>query len=233
MVELEKMNELWAEFYSVLDEVGKDKVWRPLAGHDGKIITNGVGHGIDGHEALLAKLDFTGQSVVDLGCNFGHYVFMALDMGAASATGVDMDQGIVKGANILARIKNKPQAHFKTANMLAWDESDRFDTALFIDILGKDNINAGHLDGMLDCLDMAARKRIFMSFRPRYYTRKHLGLTPEKLYEMYGRGTGDDGYFRLEDHVRERMESSGWSMECLSPDMGDFLYKKAYLLQKL
>lgn len=232
LVEIEESKKLWAEFYSVLDQVGRDKVWRPLCGHDGRIITGGVGHDLDGHEDEIAKLDLRGRTVVDMGCNFGHYVFLALKYGAAQATGVDMDPGIVRGAQILARIKNRPDAHFKTANMLAWDKADRFDTALFIDILGKDNISSGHLDGMLDCLDLAAKSQIFMSFRPQYYVRKHLGLTPEKIFAMYGREASADGYFMLEDHVREKMTAKGWDMRCLSPANDDFMYKKAYLLTK-
>ena len=51
--------------------------------------------------------DMTGMSVLDIGCNAGHFAFQAADRGASRVVGVDTHAGYIEQARFCADVAAK------------------------------------------------------------------------------------------------------------------------------
>lgn len=70
----------------------------------------------DAREIFLKKIDFSGQSVIDIGCNSGQYCLLAKKLGASEVLGVDVSEKRINQAKKLAEIEGL-EITFKTTNI--------------------------------------------------------------------------------------------------------------------
>jgi len=208
---------------ALLEKMGPERIWRPVVAPDGRILAPGVGHDEDGPESLPGGVELSGKSVVDLGCNFGRYVFWAIEKGARQACGIDSDADAVAGARLLAEWRGLSSATFHVSDFLDKPPVLCADVVLLIDFIGKQTIAKGRLDAALRAADAYAAKEIVATIRPVYKVRDLPVSGPEALIEAYGAAYVSDGKFRLADYV-EAFLGPGWAMTVLTDD--DSLEKK-------
>ncbi|MGE4506002.1 MAG: hypothetical protein AB7D51_11690, partial [Desulfovibrionaceae bacterium] len=168
---------LRVELDALLAELGPDVVWRPCLDERGRVVACGQWHDEDGlppglaeDPGLLPGLDFSGRRVVDLGCNFGHFTFLAARCGAARAEGVDLDPRLVRACEVqrrLLRQESGPESGhgaaygaectaFHARDLLADPPVGRFDLVMLIDVLGKQFFASGLARGFLDAAEAHA-----------------------------------------------------------------------------
>jgi len=199
----------------LLSGMSPERVWRPVAGPDGEILSPGHGVDEDGPDALPESVDFTGQTVIDLGCNFGEAVFFALSRGAVRADGVDSDELAVEGARILAEWRGVENASFHAADFLTEPLALTADAVLLIDFIGKGVVVKKRLDAVLSVAATAAKKRIVATIRPIYAVAELPGTDEADLRAAYGQAFTRDGRFHLFEYMR-RFYERDWSAEVLS-----------------
>ncbi len=208
---------------SLLHRIGPDRIWRPVLAPDGRVLAPGVGHDEDGPDALPKGIDLTGKSVADLGCNFGRYVFWAIEQGARRAFGVDSDADAVSGARLLAEWRGLSNAVFHVSDFL--DEPPVFcaEVVLLIDFIGKQTIAKGRLDAALRAAGAYAEKEIIATIRPVYKVRDLPVSGSDALDKAYGAAFVRNGKFHLADYVEAFLRPE-WDMALLTDD--DSLEKK-------
>ncbi len=199
----------------LLAAMSPERVWRPVAAPDGEILSPGFGHDEDGPYSLPESVDFTGKTVLDLGCNFGEAVFFALSRGAVRADGVDSDPQAVEGARILAEWRGAKNAHFHTADFLDAPLGMTADAVLLIDFIGKGVTVKGRLDAVLRVAGAAAKREIVATIRPIYALKELPGTDGERLAALYGRAFVRDGRFHLWEYM-ERFLAPGWDARVLT-----------------
>ncbi len=169
--------------------------------------------------AAIARIDFTGRTVVDLGCNFGFFTFEAGRRGAASVVGVDREAHVLKGCSLLKQYFNLSNVTFERHDIGDGESSLRgrwFDIAMLVEFIGKNLVVRDRVRPALACLESLSRRELVVSVQKIYWIRKELGTTPGKLRAIYPAPYVDGGDFRLLDYVRDYF-APRWRMEALSP----------------
>ncbi len=200
---------------SILRQVGPHNVWRPIRIPGDRQLADGVGDQDDGLPHDLTRIDFTGKTVADIGCNFGYYVFMARQAGARHVTGIDIDKRMIEGCRLLKRLYGVDGVSFVAADINTAEGIGAFDTGMMIDFIGKKAVSAGLMCGFLDVLERLSQKEMILSIRPAYHLKKHLGTDADKLRQKYpGAYIRRDHFFTL-DYVRDRFRRD-WDMMVVS-----------------
>ena len=200
----------------IIQQVGPEKIWRPIHAPDNRKLADGVGDQADGLPQDLARIEFTGKTVADIGCNFGYYVFMAKKAGARHVTGIDIDARIIAGCRLLQKLHGVEGVSFMVADIGAADVIGTFDTGMMIDFIGKTVVAAGLMDAFLNVLERLSQKEMIISVRPAYHVKKHLNTDAESLQRKYPGDHVHHEHFFIIDYVRDRF-SPGWEMEIVSP----------------
>lgn len=215
-----------AELKMIVEEVGKELIWRPLYDFENHSLARGVGHDIDGIDPEFTALDFRGKSVCDLGCNLGHFTFHARRNGAREVVGYDMEPKVIAGAKKLADLYGIDGVDFKVCNF-AYEEPERtYDMGMLIDILGKINIAEGHLIAILKGLEKRCESEMLLTFRPVYFVERHLKMSESRFLELYPQARIENGLFSLLDFVKD-LFTQDWEMTYLSKELpGDEQYKR-------
>lgn len=79
--------------------------------------------------------DMAGMSVLDIGCNAGHFAFQAKDRGAAEVVGIDRGQGYIDQAQFCAEVREQ-EMDFKVMDIYDLPSMGRtFDFVFFVGIL--------------------------------------------------------------------------------------------------
>lgn len=201
----------------LLRRMGPERIWRPVAAPDGRVLAPGVGHDEDGPDALPGGIDLAGKSVADLGCNFGRYVFWAIERGAREASGVDSDADAVAGARLLAEWRGISNAAFHVSDFLDEPPVLVADAVLLIDFIGRQTIAKGRLDAALRAAGAYAAREIIATIRPVYKVRDLPVSGPEVLVEAYGGACVRDGKFHLAEYVEAFLRPE-WNMTLLTDD---------------
>ncbi|CCO23545.1 class I SAM-dependent methyltransferase [Maridesulfovibrio hydrothermalis] len=208
------------ELKKIVEEVGKDKIWRPLFDFENNALACGVGHDIDGIDPEFSGLDFTGKTVCDLGCNLGHFTFHAHKGCAKEVVGYDMEPKVIAGAKKLAALYNIEGVDFKVCNF-AYEEPERtFDMGMLIDILGKVNIAKGHLIPILKGLEKRSKSEMLITFRPVYLVERHLKMSEDDFLKLYPQAKIENGFFSLLDFAKD-LFAENWDMTYLSKELPD------------
>lgn len=187
----------------IIEEVGQDKIWRPLYDFENNTLAGGVGHDIDGIDPEFTALDFTGKSVCDLGCNLGHFTFYANKRGAKKVVGYDIEPKVISGAKKLINLYNIEGVDFKICDFASDAPEQTFDMGMLIDILGKINISEGHLLPILKGLEKRSDSEMLLTFRPAYLVEKHLKMSEQEFLKLYPQARIKGGFFNLLDFVRD------------------------------
>lgn len=78
------------------------------------------------------NLDFTGRSVLDIGCMLGYYCFKLEELGA-QAFGIDIDAGAIEAAKAIARARGSSAVFSVTNSELRFDRD--YDVILALNVL--------------------------------------------------------------------------------------------------
>ena len=199
----------------ILKSVGPQNIWHPVVVNGNKLLANGIGDPLDGIRDRDGVLDFEGKTVVDLGCNFGHYSFFVRNAGARDVLGIDMDKRIIRGCEILKVLYDVDRVTFRPLDITKANGIGKFDIGMMIDIIGRDKIRSGAAKDFLDSLERMSQKEMLLTLRPRYHIEKKLGTDIQRIRKKYPVEYIRNSYFYMVDFVRDRFKAS-WEMHILS-----------------
>ena len=203
------------ELEEILESVGPQNIWHPVVVNGYKRLANGIGDPLDGIRDRDGVLDFKGKTVVDLGCNFGHYSFFARNAGARYVLGIDLDERIIRGCEILKALHGVDGVNFRPLDITKANGVGKFDIGLMIDIIGRDKIRTGTAKELLNSLERLSQKEMLLTLRSRYHIKKKLGTDVKRLREIYPADYIRKPYFYMVDYVRDRFKSA-WEMHIIS-----------------
>ena len=219
--------ELRDELRKIIENVGPENVWRPVYDDQGNRLSDGIADERDGRPEDVARVDFQGKSVVDLGCNFGAYSFLARTLGAGSVLGVDVDPQAVRGAQIIKNFRGIEGVAFLAADFTTHDFKETFDIGLLINFIGKCMVVEG-INHYLDALAGLSRHQMVVSARPDYCLKKHLNHRAEAVRANYGDGFFKNNRFYLMNYIIDYFRPE-WDVVLISPE-DDFYSVKRTLL---
>lgn len=218
-----------AELRSTLAQVGPAGIWRPVYDHNGRLLARGVGDPDDGLANELPGDFFKGKFIVDIGCNFGTFSFMAARQGALRVLGVDIDERIVHGCRILRRLLRIDNVDFLAIDLRQLDNRRPFDVGMMIDFIGKAVIHSGFLPVCLDVIEAVSTRQMLFSVRPVYSIRKILDGDRERLLSFYPAGVVTARQFLLLDYLQQRFRNN-WEMQVISSNKEHFNDRKQTVL---
>jgi ribosomal protein L11 methyltransferase len=200
----------------LLRQVGPGKIWRPVYAPDNRMLAQGIGDSNDGLAGDLLGFAFKGKSVIDLGCNLGYYCFLVKKAGAACVLGIDSDVRLIRGCELLARLFQLEDIHFRAQDITTLDSSPAYDIGMMIDLIGKETIQTGLLPDFLNALERVSQSEMILSVRPIYRIKKHLGSDTQGLIARYSQQYVRNGCFHALDYVRDRFRNR-WEMRIVAP----------------
>ena len=203
------------ELEEILKSVGPQNIWHPVVVNGDKPLANGVGDPLDGIRDHNGILDFQGKTVVDLGCNFGYYSFHVRNAGAREVLGIDVDERIIRGCEILKALLGIDGVNFRPLDITKANGIGKFDIGLMIDIIGRDKIRTGAAKDLLNSLEKLSQKEMLLTLRPRYHIEKKLGTDVQRLGEKYPVDYIRNSYFYMADYVHDRF-TAAWEMHIIS-----------------
>ncbi len=180
-----------------------------------KLLANGIGDPLDGIRDNNGILDFQGKTVVDLGCNFGYYSFHVRNAGAREVLGIDIDERIIRGCEILKALYDVDRVNFRPLDITKANGVGKFDIGIMIDIIGRDKIRTGVAMDFLSSLERMSQKEMLLTLRPRYHIEKKLGTDIQSFREKYPVEYIRNSYFYMVDFVHDRFKAT-WEMHILS-----------------
>lgn len=218
---------------AIATQVGAEHVYRTVYDENLRVLVPGREDINSEILETFSRIDFTGKSVVDLGCNFGFFTFQAARLGARHVVGVDREEGVLQGCEVLKQYFNSPvafEAHdiYDPACTLP---GRRFDIAMLVEFIGKTFIRENRIAPTLAFLERLSDRELILSVQKIYWIRKELRTTPEALMAIYPERYVRDGSFFLLDYVRDFF-APRWRMEPIS-EMADGYEKPRKLLRFL
>ncbi len=211
----------------LLDRVNPETIWRPIVDRDGSLLAPGHEDMRDGSPDDLARLDFAGKHVLDLGCNFGYYSFLVKRLGAESVVGVDLDSNAVAGCRLLAELYGLSNMEFLASDFINLPLTTQFDCTMLINYIGKRSVSKGIVP-ILETLRTYSHGEIILTARLKYNISHNLQASPEQLRKIYGERyvRGENFYLVefLQDFFHDRR-----SMSYISPDYDDKTLKRTLL----
>jgi 2-polyprenyl-3-methyl-5-hydroxy-6-metoxy-1,4-benzoquinol methylase len=161
-----------------------------------------IGGGRDSCRNRLAEMNlpagfFEGKSILDLGCNIGGFCFLARELGAVYALGIDMNDESVEGAKYLRDYHGIQQTDFFTSdlearNLAALIEAvsrrSRFDVVLAFSIVQ----HLKNQDAFLDFLSRLAAGHVVFEGHANETENTYLGKLRRRFSEVEFRGFSSD-----------------------------------------
>jgi predicted RNA methylase len=193
----------------ILDQIEDHDIWYPLYNERGKPVFAGRNKYEEFYTDLDRYVDFRGKTVVDLGCNLGHYSFLAARLGAARIVGLDINEKMIHACNILRDHLGLSRVEFKLTDFLSTAADNCYDIVIMIDYIGKNVINKFKLKQVLAAAESHSRKEIFFTFHQAYTIRGKLKTVEENLIPFYTADFIRDGKFRVLDYVKDHFTGKG------------------------
>lgn len=210
------------ELKQLLDTMDPNDIYRSIYDHENNLLVKGS---FPVQQRLVddyCKVDFTGKTVVDLGCNFGFFSFIAAQKGASHITALDYLPEIVKGATLLASLYGHDNVTFKTFDIESPDKNlGNYDVAMLVDFFGKSNIRKQKIKSLLEFLQTLSDSELLMAFRPINRIEKDLKMSLDDFLKLYPAEYVRDGAFILMDYVRDILADK-WEMTAVSEYDGHF-----------
>lgn len=204
------------ELKEIFRQIGPESIWRPVVAPDGQLLADGIGDENDGILIDIDGLDFRGKTVIDLGCNLGFYCFVVKKAGAAKVLGIDNDNRIIHGCNILKKLYGVTDIDFQALDITTVGKNIGCDVGMMIDFIGKNSVVTGMLPKFLDALESVSRREMVLSIRPIYRIAKHLGNDTRGLLQKYPTKYIRNGRFYNMEYVADRFRNN-WRIDILSP----------------
>ncbi len=184
-----------------LEDLGSERVWRPVPGPDGNLLARGNGPAPAELDGILDGLDLRDKSVADLGANLGYFSFLASRRGAHRVLGLDIDPEVVAVAGLLARLHGLGNVAFATVDFLASPPRRPCDLALLVDFIGRAVVRKGKLPAVVAAATAWGAREIFFTLRE-VYPLDELGMSADAMTALYP-GTVRDGLFFTIDAVTD------------------------------
>lgn len=203
---------------NIIAELDSEHVYRTIYDADLNVLVPGKEQIDQDTLRAFRSIDFTGKSVVDLGCNFGFFTFEAKRQGANSVLGVDREAAVLEGCRILQRYFDLDGVQFAAYDIEERSCSllnEKFDLAMLVEFIGKGIVNAGKVDAALSFLERLSDKELIVSVQKAYWINKELQTTPDILARIYPERYIRDGDFLLLEYVRDFFAPK-WTMLPLS-----------------
>jgi len=177
------------------------------------------------------KMNFTGKSVVDLGCNFGFFAFEARRMGARHVLAVDREMKVLEGGALLRDVFGLDGVDFISCDIEVSPNcltGKTFDVAMLVEFIGKTFVREGFIPRTLAFLETLSNSELVLSVQKSYMIRKELGSTAEAMRlhypEQYIRGGDVHVLEYVLDFFRGR-----WKVEMLSDIVEGYEKPRKYL----
>ena len=214
----------------ILSEVGQRRIWRSVYDEQGRLLARGHADERDGPPEVLDRIDFQGRRVLDVGCNFGYYSFLAWRRGAAWVLGLDTDPQVIEGCGLLKIIYGAENTRFLCRDFLENGSGGPFDLCLLINFIGKKRA----LRGVAKCLDHAAglsREAMIITAAHAYHIPTFMAGNYSGLRSRYPETYISGEYFLLTDYLRDYLLPS-WDMTLLSPQYPELNVKRTLLFTR-
>ena len=96
-------------------------------------------------QGLMEKLNLEGKKVIDLGCRFGLFSYLALEMGASYVVGVDIEESVIEEADrVFETLGIDEEKYCFTHNDVQWVDFKLYDVILglgfFYNIMAQERI---------------------------------------------------------------------------------------------
>ena len=215
------------ELEQILSRVGPRNIWRSVVDQHNETIAEGMGDMREGDPQDLAKVDFKNKTVLDIGCNFGYYSFLAGEFGAAGVTGIDIDAQAIRGCELLKAMYGADNVNFIADDFTTADLPAPYDIGMLISFFGKEMIKGG-IRHYLEALERLTRDIMIISVRLFYRVSKHLGGDPDVVLRHYPASYLRGDHFHLIDYVTDHYKER-WDISLLSPESDDTGMKRTVL----
>ena len=165
---------------------GPENVYRPILEPNGQLFYEGQTQVPAEVLDEFQRFDFKNKTVLDLGCNFGFYTFMAARQGATRVLGLEHIPQIVSGSRLLAEWYALPQTHFEVDNIEAPQGTYApFDTVMLIDYFGRACVRKHKIEPILTQWQGLARSELLLMVRPLYGISTELNTSAGSLKRHY------------------------------------------------
>ncbi len=221
------MPDLKTKLRHLLERVGPENIWRPIVDKDGSLLVDGHEDMRDGSPDDLARVDFSGKHVLDLGCNYGYYSFLVKRLGAESVVGVDIDAEAIAGCRLLADLYGFTNVEFLISDIINIPLATKFDCAMLVNFIGKRSVCKGIVP-ILETLRRHSQGEILLTTRIKYNISHNLEASPKQLCEIYGEKYIRAGNLYLVEFIQDFFQDT-MVMSFISPDYQDKTLKRTLL----
>jgi SAM-dependent methyltransferase len=218
------------ELITILEQIGPERIRRPIYDNNNQLLAEGIASELDGNPDDFSSIDFSGKTVVDLGCNFGFYSILAKQKGASHVLGMDLDNLVIKGAELLRDMYGISGVEFVCGDFTDPSFSQSYDITLLVDFFGKGNITQG-IEKFLDTTERFTREGMIISARNHYRIEKHFNGHLDTLKGHYSSDYIRNGRFYLIEYVADYFKEN-WNLTILSSKDHDIGAKKTLYFQR-
>jgi len=221
---------LLQRLHGIVAGLNQDAIYRSVYDPWGNLLAEGV-------EPLkrqllndFDKVDFQNKTVVDLGCNFGLFSFLASAGGARRVLGLDSMPEVVEGAEILARLKKNDTIAFQVFDFEEQKSlPGSFDMVMLVDFFGKSSIRKRKVDGILEFMTSSDARELLFAIRPINRIESDLKLTTSTFATLYPQKYIHNDSFSLLDYIGDILGSQ-WQIEPISRYDGRYCKHKLLFL---
>jgi len=214
----------------LLDRVGSESIWRPIYDNDHILLAEGHEDMRDGSPEVLSQISFRSRTVLDLGCNFGFYSFLAKRRGAERVVGVDIDARAIEGCELLRDLYGFENMQFHALDFISLDLTERFHIGMLINFIGKKSLHKG-IQNILNLLSRYSETTMLITARPSYDITGQLGTHTEQIIQQYGSNYVLDNCFDVMAYLKD-FYGDQWRMSIISPDHADRTIKRTFMFTR-
>jgi SAM-dependent methyltransferase len=214
----------------LLDRVGSEDIWRSIYDADHVLLAAGHEDMRDGSPEVLSQINFRGRNVLDLGCNFGFYSFLAKRRGAKRVVGADIDARAIEGCELLQDLYGFVNMQFHALDFTSLDLTERFHIGMLINFIGKRSLRKG-IQKVLDLLSRYSETTMVITARPSYDITGQLVTRPEQIIQHYGSSYIVGNRFDVMDYLKD-FYGDQWHMSIISPDYADRTIKRTFVFTR-
>ena len=221
---------LLQRLHGIVAGLSQDAIYRSVYDPRGNLLAQGL-------EPLqrqllddFGKVDFRNKTVVDLGCNFGLFSFLAAAGGARHVLGIDSMAEVVEGAEILAQLKKIDAIDFQIFDFEEQKLLPRsFDMVMLVDFFGKSSIRKRKVDGILTFMTSSDARELLFAIRPINRIESDLKLTTSTFATLYPQKYIHDNSFFLLEYIGDTLGKQ-WQIEPISNYDGRYCKHKLLFL---
>jgi SAM-dependent methyltransferase len=204
------------ELQNLIGEVGREHVYRSIYDHQTNLLVEGTDPARDELVGDFSKINFRGKSVLDLGCNFGFFSFLARRLGAIRVLGIDNMPKIIEGCRLLTSIYGLGNIEFRVADFERLQPVDeQFDIVMLFEYIGKASLRKNKIRKLLSTLESFSKKELLLIVSPAYIIQEELEIDPARLAQYYSDKYMNKEYFELISCIEECL-AKNWIMQPVS-----------------